>query len=70
MNTTCTTGLDTFCRTAERLARVGLVVDHTELSREQRRAFFALQCLAVNGDQHPVPRRPLIGFAYPNTREG
>ena len=53
--------------TVERLTRVGLIVDRACLSAEQRRAVFAMQCLTDAAEQ-PEPRRPLIGFAYPNAR--
>ena len=35
-------------RTATRLQRVGLIIDRTALSPDQRRAAFALQCLTAN----------------------
>ena len=55
-------------RTAVRLERVGLIVDRTSLSPDNRRAAFALQCLSACGPERPEPTRPAIGFAYPNTR--
>ncbi len=54
-------------QTAARLERVGLIVDRASLSPAHRRAFFALQCHVV-GREEAEPRRPLIGFAYPNAR--
>jgi hypothetical protein len=54
-------------QTVERLARVGVMVDRSCLSSDQRRAIFALQRLAPNAVQQPQPR-PRIGFAYPNAR--
>lgn len=54
--------------TAARLERVGLVVDCTSFSRELRVAFYALQCRAVANDLPPEPKRPPIGFAYPDPR--
>jgi hypothetical protein len=55
-------------QTATRLQRIGLVVDRTALSPEQRRAAFALQCLAARGLESDEAKRPPIGFAYPNAR--
>ena len=57
-------------RTATRLQRIGLIVDRTALSPEQRRAAFALQCLTANCPEadESEPERPPIGFAYPNAR--
>ena len=51
---------------ADRLQRVGLILDRTALSPAQRRAIFALQCLSCV--DHPEPRRAPIGFPYPNAR--
>ena len=59
---------ETLRRTTERLERVGLIVDVAALSRQQRRAAFALQRLLVDGAEEPEPQRPPIGFAYPNAR--
>lgn len=56
-------------RTAERLERVGLIVDRTTLSPSLRRALFALQCRIV--EEHPLEAKASsdkIGFAYPNAR--
>jgi hypothetical protein len=57
-------------RTATRLQRVGLIVDRTALSPAHRRAAFALQCLTANcpEGEESEPRRPSIGFTYPNAR--
>ena len=55
-------------RTAERLARAGLIVDRTTLSPQHRRAAFALQCALAACSERPEPKRPPIGFAYPNAR--
>ena len=56
-------------RTATRLQRVGLIIDRTALSPAQRRAAFALQCLAANcPEEESESKRALIGFAYPNAR--
>jgi hypothetical protein len=55
-------------RTADRLQRVGLILDRTVLSPAQRRAIFALQCLGTPRADHPEPRRAPIGFPYPNAR--
>jgi hypothetical protein len=57
-------------RTATRLQRIGLIVDRTALSPEQRRAAFALQCLTANcpEEAESEPCRAPIGFAYPNAR--
>jgi hypothetical protein len=53
---------------AERLERVGLIVDRAALSREHRLAYFALQCHSVVAVAQREPQRPKIGFAYPNAR--
>ena len=55
-------------QTAERLARVGLVLDRTCLSPEQRRVIFALQRLERQSASQPAPKRVPIGFAYPTAR--
>jgi hypothetical protein len=55
-------------QTAARLERAGLIVDRASLSPSLRRAFFALQCHAVDSRDLPEPPRTLIGFAYPNAR--
>lgn len=55
-------------RTAERLERVGLIVDRTSLSRAHRRAYFALQCSVVEDQEGDGTRRQKIGFEYPNAR--
>jgi hypothetical protein len=55
-------------RTAERLERAGLIVDRATLSRAHRRAYFALQCFAVEGVDRPDQKRPMIGFDYPNAK--
>jgi hypothetical protein len=55
-------------RTAVRLERIGLVVDRAALSPAGRRAAFALQCLTAACPEPPEPKRPPIGFAYPNSR--
>jgi hypothetical protein len=55
-------------QTAERMARVGLVIERRCLSPEQRRAAFVLQCaLALPDDRAPAVRGK-IGFDYPNAR--
>jgi hypothetical protein len=68
MNAKLAADAETLYRTATRLQRVGLFVDRRALSPAQRRAAFALQCLAVNGPDKDESRRDLIGFAYPTTR--
>ena len=55
-------------RTADRLQRVGLILDSTALSARQRRAIFARQCLSTASPAQPEPERSLIGFPYPNAR--
>ena len=57
-------------RTATRLQRIGLIVDRTALSPEQRRAAFALQCLTASCPEEEAsePQRAPIGFTYPNAR--
>jgi hypothetical protein len=55
-------------RTAERLQRVGLILDRTALSPTHRRAIFALQCLGTACANRPEPTRTQIGFPYPNAR--
>jgi hypothetical protein len=51
-------------RTAARLVRAGLVIDHATLSPAHRRAFFALQCRMADWPQ-PERKREPIGFPYP-----
>jgi hypothetical protein len=59
---------ESFRRTAERLVRVGLIVDRAALSPAHRRAVCALECaLAIEPEQPQVKRLP-IGFAYPNAK--
>ena len=67
MNTQLTASAEALRQTAERLARVGLVIDRECLSPEQRRAAFALQCVVASVPAHLTKARP-IGFAYPNAR--
>ena len=55
-------------RAAERLERVGLVIDRTSLSSTHRRAIFALQCLGTASADRPEPEQAPIGFPYPNAR--
>jgi hypothetical protein len=55
-------------RTAERLEKVGLIVDRAALSRAHRRAYFALQCSVFAEDDQGSYQRPKIGFSYPNAR--
>jgi hypothetical protein len=55
-------------RVAERLERVGLIIDRTSLSSTHRRAIFALQCLGTASADRPEAARPPIGFPYPNAR--
>jgi len=55
-------------RTADRLQRVGLILDSTALSARQRRAIFAWQCLGTASADGPEPERTPIGFPYPNAR--
>jgi hypothetical protein len=55
-------------RTAERLHRVGLIVDRTTLSPAHRRAMFALQCNLVDDEEPSDSTEPKIGFRYPNAR--
>jgi hypothetical protein len=59
---------ETLYRTATRLQRVGLIVDRRALSPAQRRAAFALQCLAVQRPDQEDPQHAPIGFAYPTAR--
>jgi hypothetical protein len=68
MNAQLTAGAENLRHTAERMARAGLIIDRECLSPEQRRAAFVLQCLVINLPEASSPRRPLIGFAYPNAR--
>jgi hypothetical protein len=59
---------ESFRRTAERLVRVGLIVDRAALSPAHRRAVCALECaMAIEPEQARVKRLP-IGFAYPNAK--
>lgn len=55
-------------RTAERLERVGLIVDRATLSPSLRRALFALQCRIVEDTDDSDTSRGKIGFAYPNAK--
>lgn len=56
-------------KTAERLGRVGLVVDRTCFSSASRRAAFALQSIiAEDSILEAKQRREPIGFEYPNAR--
>src|SRR4051794_24719553 len=59
-----------FLRTADRLVRVGLVIDRHTLSPANRRAAFALQCQLAGSPEAPEPERPPIGFPYPKARAG
>jgi hypothetical protein len=55
-------------RTAERLQRVGLIVDRSTLSPAHRRAMFALQCILVDDFEEEERPESKIGFRYPNAR--
>jgi hypothetical protein len=55
-------------RAADRLERVGLIMDSSALSARQRRAIFARQCLSTASADEPEPKRTPIGFPYPNAR--
>jgi hypothetical protein len=55
-------------RTADRLQRVGLILESSALSARQRRAIFTLQCIGTASADQPAPRRAPIGFPYPNAR--
>ncbi len=55
-------------RAAERLQRVGLIVDRTTLSPAHRRAMFALQCILVDDEVEDDSPESKIGFRYPNAR--
>lgn len=56
-------------KTAERLARAGLVIERGCLSPEHRRAANVLQCtLATAPQQQEDSPHGLIGFYYPNAR--
>jgi hypothetical protein len=68
MDTTQVAEAEALLRTADRLQRVGLILDRSALSPAQRRAIFALQCLGTPSADQPEPRRALIGFPYPNAR--
>jgi hypothetical protein len=68
MDTTLIAEAEALLRTADRLQRVGLILDRTVLSPAQRRAIFALQCLSTASADRPEPKRAPIGFAYPNAR--
>ena len=59
---------ETLRQTVARLSRVGVIVDRTCLSAEQRRALYAWQRLAPAPTPQPQPARSRIGFAYPNAR--
>jgi hypothetical protein len=66
MDATLIAETEDLLRTAERLQRVGLVVDRSVFSRARRRAFFALQCQAAQEPDPTERDQSLIGFAYPN----
>jgi hypothetical protein len=68
MNAKLVADAENLYRTAERMQRVGLIVDRAALSPQHRRAAFALQCFAAADQERPEPRQPLIGFQYPNAR--
>jgi hypothetical protein len=68
MNAKLAAEAETLYQTATRLQRVGLIVDRRALSPAQRRAAFALQCLAARCPERDDPQRARIGFAYPNAR--
>jgi hypothetical protein len=68
MNTQLTASAEALRQTAERLARVGLIIDRECLSPEQRRAAFAWQCVVASLPESPSAKREPIGFAYPNAR--
>jgi hypothetical protein len=68
MNSQLVAQAEVLRQTAERLARVGLVIDRACLSPEQRRAIFALQRIVTDAAPQPDPKRAPIGFAYPNAR--
>ena len=54
--------------TEERMQRVGLIVDRSALSAQNRRAMATLQLLAAHEARRTAPVREPIGFAYPNAR--
>ena len=68
MNAQLISEAEALYRAAIRLERIGLIVDRASLSPERRRAAFALQCLTAACPDSSEPRRPQIGFAYPNSR--
>jgi hypothetical protein len=68
MNAKLVADAETLFRTAERMQRVGLIVDRAALSPQHRRAAFALQCFVAAEPEQPQPKQPLIGFQYPNAR--
>jgi hypothetical protein len=55
-------------QTEARLQRVGLLIDRTALSAQNRRALAALHCLVAHEAGRPAPAREPIGFAYSNAR--
>ncbi len=52
-------------RAAERMQRVGLIIDRTTLSPAFRRAWFQLQCQLAEAVETSASNGELIGFAYP-----
>jgi hypothetical protein len=68
MNAHLTANAEALRQTTARLARMGLIIDRTCLSQEQRRAAFALQCVIASGCDSDSAKRVPIGFAYPNAR--
>lgn len=68
MNANLIAETESLRQTAERLQRVGLIVDRHSLSPAHRRVYFALQCqVAADKEDEELNRRP-IGFEYPNAR--
>ena len=67
MDATLIAETEDLLRTAERMQRVGLVVDRSVFSHARRRVFFALQCQLAQEPDSTDCGRPLIGFAYPNS---
>lgn len=65
MDTTARVEPLTILATLERVARAGLELDRSYLSRQNRLAVYRLQRAEFRRPEH---RRPPIGFAYPGRK--
>ena len=65
MDTKLAAEAESLRRTAERLVRVGLIVDRAALSPEHRRAVFAWECSLAHEPDRAEPTRAPIGSPTP-----